>query len=81
MEAGSGNRSRLFQMTREEHKEFRESIRDDISKVATLLQKPVETEKEEIYRLIDSLSKLEVFYNDAINTLDNIESKLYHHFK
>ena len=68
-------------MTREEHREFRASIRSDISKVAALLQNPTETEKEEIYRLIDSLSKLEIAYSGAINTLDSIEANLYHHFK
>ena len=69
-------------MTHEEHRKFKLSVRDDISKVASLLQKPDDSiDKEEIYRLIDSLSKLEFEYNNAINTLDQIEAKLYHHFK
>lgn len=71
-------------MTREEHKNLKETeARATISKVARLLQKPeelIETDLSEIYECIDSLEKLEHAYNHALNTIGEIESKLYHFF-
>lgn len=71
-------------MTREEHKNLREvEARATISEVARLLLTPaelIETDVNEIYECINSLSKLERAYGESLDTIFQIESKLYHLF-
>ena len=78
---GGGDAPVLFFMTRKEHREFRDKANKALSAIADHVfnRAPLITEEKEKH--IDTLCKLETEYNQAINALDQIESKLYHYFK
>ena len=72
---------RIFKMTREEHVEFRRKASLSISAICDHIFGRKELAREEIEKHVDTLLQLEIEYNDAMNTIREIESKVCWHFK
>lgn len=67
-------------MTNEEHRKFRFDVDKSINAICGHLFRGETLSEDELGAHIDNISKLNIEYNSAISTLNEIRSKIRWHF-